>query len=161
MVVDLVLGGHSPMLLDSGKSQKSSKKVEIPIKNLRKNIEKKVPNSTAKVHQKAVKVKIFCEKVYFCGLWVLCGCNVDAMWMFRTLEKCQKSKFVGIRGGARAPRCPGTRDPWGLDPRASPKPHKLTFWHFSRLLNIHIASTLHPHSIHRPRKSTFSLNLDF
>ena len=38
---------------------------------------KQVLNSTAKVDQKAVKVKIFIKKSTF----VACGCYVDAMWM--------------------------------------------------------------------------------
>ena len=113
------------------------------------------PKFNSKSQTKSSKSQDFYEKVDFCGLWMLCGCNVDAMWMFRSLEKCQKSRFVGLRGGARARAPWGPKGPGPLGaPRASSNSRKSTFSHFPRLLT----ATERPHSVHRastPKKSRF------
>ena len=135
--------------------EKETQNINVVGNNSQKHL-KQSPKFNSKSRSKSTKSQTKKEKENFCGLWMLCGCNVDAMWIFRNLEKGQTTRFVGLRGGARAPRGPDPRAPRGLGPRAFPNPTNRMFKHFSRLLNIHIASTLHPHSIHSPQKSIFS-----
>ena len=88
-------------------------------------------------------------------MWTKCGQSVVEVWSLKVWESVEK---VDLRGSeeARGPGPLGALGPGPLGaPRASSDPRKSTFSALSQTFNGHTSTTLCPHIVHIPQKSTF------